>query len=173
MLIRILQGERELARDNWELGQFAIPFQAAAKGQARVGVQFEIDADGILHVLARDTVTGAEQRVEMKSAVDVSDEAVEKMLADSLDHAFEDMNERAFTEAKLKAAEMIPAVRVGLERAGAELTEAERAQIAQCTEAVEVALASGAAPPIKKALAALDAATQRLAAILVEQAMRK
>ncbi len=172
MLIRVLQGEREVARDNWELGQFAIPFTPAPKGQARVGVQFEIDADGLLHVLARDTLTGHEQRVEMKSAVDVSDEAVEKMLADSLEHAFEDMNERALTEAKLKAAEMLPAVRLALERAGAHLTETERQDITRGTEAVEVALASGAAPPLKKALAALDQATQRLAAILVEEAMR-
>lgn len=171
MLIRVMQGERELVKDNWELGQFAIPFAAAGKAQARVGVQFEIDANGILHVLARDTTTGAEQRVEMKSAVDVSDEAVEKMLADSLENAFEDMNERAFTEAKLKAAEMLPAVRTGLARAGGELTEAERTEITRYTEAVEIALASGGAPPLKKALAALDAATQRLAAILVEQAM--
>jgi molecular chaperone DnaK len=172
MLIRVLQGERELARDNWELGQFALAFEPAAKGHARVGVQFEIDADGILHVLARDTRTGAERKVEMRSAVDVSDEAVEKMLEDSLEHAFEDMNERAFTEAQMKAAEMLPAVRVGLERAGALLTEAERAEIARCTAAVEAALAAGAAPPLKKALAALDEATQRLAALLVEQAMR-
>lgn len=172
MLIRVMQGERELSRDNWELGQFAIPFEPAPKGGARVGVQFEIDADGILRVLARDTTTGREQRVEMKSAVDVSDEAVEKMLADSLENAFEDMAERAFTEARLKATEMLPAVRMGLERAGHELTEAERGEIARAMEGVEIALASGAAPPLKKALAALDAATQRLAAILVEQAMK-
>ncbi len=172
MLIRVMQGERELCRDNWELGQFAIPFEPAPKGGARVGVQFEIDADGILRVLARDTTTGKEQRVEMKSAVDVSDEAVEKMLADSLENAFEDMAERAFTEAKLKASEMLPAVRMALERAGHELTQEERDEITRSTEAVEIALASGAAPPLKKALAALDSATQRLAAILVEQAMK-
>jgi molecular chaperone DnaK len=169
MLIRVLQGERELARDNWELGQFAIPFAAAAKGQARVGVQFEIDASGILHVLARDTTTGAEQRVEMRSAVDVSDEAVEKMLEDSLEHAFDDMNERAFTEAKMKGAEMLPAVRLALDRAGALLPDAERAAIAHAAAALEAALATGAAPPLKKALATLDEATQHLAALLVEQ----
>jgi len=105
--------------------------------------------------------------------VDVSDEAVEKMLADSLEHAFEDMNERAFAEARLKAEEMLPAVRTGLQRAGTALTEEERVEISRCTDAVQVALASGAAPPLKKALAALDTSTQRLAAILVEQAMEK
>ena len=58
MSIKVLQGEREMARDNWPLGQFEIEFEPAPKGVARVGVQFEIDANGILHVLARDTKTG-------------------------------------------------------------------------------------------------------------------
>jgi molecular chaperone DnaK (HSP70) len=55
-------------RDNWRLGEFELPFEPAAKGHARVGVQFEIDANGILHVLARDTKTGAEKVVQMTSA---------------------------------------------------------------------------------------------------------
>src|SRR5207248_2284436 len=101
MAIKVLQGEREMARDNWELGQFEIEFDPAAKGIPRVGVQFEIDADGILHVLARDTKTGREKIVEMKSAIEVTDEAVEAMLAESLEHAFEDVNERIWIETKL------------------------------------------------------------------------
>ena len=71
MLIHVLQGERELARDNWSLGRFDLEFERAARGVARVGVQFEIDANGLLHVLARDTKTGRQKMVEMKSAVDV------------------------------------------------------------------------------------------------------
>ncbi|HZE13253.1 MAG TPA: molecular chaperone DnaK, partial [Chthoniobacterales bacterium] len=110
MSIKVLQGEREMARDNWPLGQFEIEFEPAAKGVARVGVQFEIDANGILHVLARDTKTGAEKIVEIKSAIDVSDEAVEAMISDSLEHAFEDMSERVWTETMLKAQEMLRAV---------------------------------------------------------------
>src|SRR5204862_1003586 len=72
MLIHVLQGERERARDNWSLGRFTIDFEPAPKGIARVGVQFEIDANGILHVLARDVRRGLEKVVEMKSAVDVA-----------------------------------------------------------------------------------------------------
>ncbi|MEY2559153.1 MAG: molecular chaperone DnaK, partial [Verrucomicrobiota bacterium] len=72
MSIKVLQGEREMARDNWPLGQFEIAFEPAPKGVPRVGVQFEIDANGILHVLGRDTKTGAEKTVEINSAVDVS-----------------------------------------------------------------------------------------------------
>ena len=172
MLIRVLQGERELAKDNWELGKFDLEFQPAAKGHARVGVQFEIDANGLLHVLARDTQTGQEKVVKMTSAVDVSDEAVEKMLEESLEHAFEDMNDRVFTEAKLKADEMLPAVRVAMEQIGVELDAAEREAIANDVRAVEAAIATGGASSLKKAVAALDASTQRLAAILVEKAIK-
>jgi molecular chaperone DnaK len=172
MLVRVLQGERELARDNWELGKFDLEFEQAPKGHARVGVQFEIDANGILRVLARDTKTGRERTVEVSSAVDVSDEAVEKMLEDSLEHAFEDMNDRAFTEAKLKAGEMLPAVRIALEQIGGELSDEERQTIASRVADVEAAIATGAAQPLKKAVAALDEATQRLAALLVERAMK-
>ena len=171
MLVRVLQGEREMARDNWELGKFELEFEPAPKSHARVGVQFEIDANGILRVLARDTKTGRERTVEMTSAVDVSDEAVEKMLEDSLEHAFEDMNDRVFTEAKLKATEMLPAVRIALEQAGGELSAEEKNAITAGVADVESAIATGAAQPLKKAVAALDEATQRLAAILVERAV--
>jgi molecular chaperone DnaK len=145
MLVRVLQGERELARDNWELGKFDLEFEQAPKGHARVGVQFEIDANGILRVLARDTKTGHEHTVEVSSAVDVSDEAVEKMLEDSLEHAFEDMNDRAFTEAKLKAGEMLPAVRIALDQIGGELSAEEKRTIATRVAEVEAAIATGAA----------------------------
>ena len=171
MQIKILQGERELAKDNWTLGEFELEFERVPKGQARVGVQFEIDADGILQVLARDTKTGAQKVVEMTSAVDVSDEAVEKMLEESIEHAFEDMSDRIFTEAKLKSDEMLPAVRTALERAGAQLSGEERGRIESALREVEAAVASGEAPRLKRANAALDEATQRLATLLVEQAM--
>ncbi len=171
MLIRVLQGEREMARDNWELGKFELPFEPAAKGQARVGVQLEIDADGILHVLARDVKTGAEERVKMQSAVDVSDEAVETMIAESLDHAFEDMAERVFTEAKLKAQEMLPAVRNALATLGEEVGAQERARIAALSAEVEEAMAGENPHRLKKATTALDEATQSLATLLMERAM--
>ena len=172
MLIRVLQGERELARDNWELGRFEIPFQPLPKGQARVGVQFEIDANGILTVLARDTSTGLEQVVTMTSAVEVSDEAVEKMLGDALENAFEDMNARVFTEARMKAEEMLPSVQKAMNLAAHLLSEEERSWIHACEAEVRGALAGEAAQPLKRAVAALDEATQGLAALVMELAMK-
>ena len=173
MLLRVLQGEREIANDNWELGRFELPFEPLPKGQARVGVQFEIDANGILKVLARDVATGKERVVEMASAVEVSDEAVEKMLEDALENAMDDMNARALTEARLKAEEMLPALEKALALAGDRLEEFERKHIKACALEVSRLLNGGSAPPLKRAVAALDEATQTLAAHLMEQALQR
>jgi molecular chaperone DnaK len=172
MKITVLQGERELAADNWMLGTFEIPFSPSPKGAARVGVQFAIDADGILQVLARDTASGREQITEIKSAVEVSDEAVEAMLAGSLEHAFEDMDARIFTEARLKAEEMLPAVEAALTQLASELPDAEAKEIRQRAIEVTSALTSKETTRLKQALTALDSATQTLATRLIERAMQ-
>ncbi len=169
--IHVVQGEREKAADNWTLGSFELGFTAGGRGSARVGVQFEIDADGILHVLARDTQTGEEKTVEMRSAVDVSDEQVERMIAESVEHAFEDYHARLLVETKLKSREMLPAVRHALELAGARLTPEDHAALGALTAEVETALAGDDLERLKTANAALDAGTQDLATLLMEQAM--
>jgi molecular chaperone DnaK len=167
MSVRVLQGERELANDNWELGRFEIPFEAAEKGKARVGVQFEIDVNGVLAVLARDVGTGRQVEVRMASAVDVSDEAVEKMLEDSLEHAFEDMAARVWTEARMKAEEMLPAVDAAMGMVGAELDTAERGEVEAALAGVRAALGGGRGDVLKAATQRLDDATQRLATLMV------
>jgi molecular chaperone DnaK len=171
MRIKVLQGERELAKDNWELGSFELEFAPVPKGVARVGVQFEIDADGILHVLARDTKSGGEKLLDLSSAVDVSDEAVEKMIAESLDHAFADMAERIWTEAALKSNELIPAVRSALTLVGDKLSDAERLEIEALVREVEAALESHDHQRLKQANSALDEGTQHLATFLIDRAM--
>jgi molecular chaperone DnaK len=170
MRVRVLQGEREMARDNWELGSFDVPFSPSPKGQARVGVQFKIDENGILEALARDVSTGVDTVVRIESAaVDVDDAAVEAMVSESVEHAFTDMAERVFTEARLKAEELLPAVEAVLAQ---ELTmDDERGEIESAAAAVRFALVGGAAHPLKSAVQRLDAATEALAARLVEQAM--
>jgi len=169
MTISVLQGEREMAADNWKLGGFEIPFPPAAKGSARVGVQFSLDADGILQVLARDTAAGTEKIVEIRSAVEVSDEAVEAMLAGSLEHAFEDMDARIFTEARLKAEEMLPAVESALAQLAPELPPEEVAEIRAKSAEVTSALDGKETLRLKQALDALDQATQGLATKLLEK----
>ncbi|TLD69519.1 molecular chaperone DnaK [Phragmitibacter flavus] len=176
MLIRVLQGERELAKDNWELGKVAVPFPPGPKGSARVGVQFALDANGILQVLARDTATQTDTVLEIQSAaVDVDDAQVEKMISESVDHAFEDMNERVWTEARLKAEELLGAVEeaLGLCEGMVEADEVEG--IRQCAANVEAVLKSGVhdARVLKQANQELDDATQTLAVMLVERAMEE
>ncbi|MEY4484721.1 MAG: hypothetical protein RL693_2173 [Verrucomicrobiota bacterium] len=176
MLIRVLQGERELAKDNWELGSIAIPFPAGPKGSARVGVQFAIDANGILQVLARDTATNSDTVLEIQhAAVNVDDERVEKMISESVDHAFEDMNERIWTEAKLKSDELLGAVEEAMPMFAGELSAGELEQIQTYVAEVYSISQSEAhdAKALKKANQALDDATQTLAVLLVERAMEE
>jgi molecular chaperone DnaK len=172
MRITVLQGEREIAKDNWKLGEFEIPFAPAPRGQARVGVQFEIDADGLLSVLARDVATGRDTQVKIQSAIEVSDEAVEKMLSDSLEHAFEDMDERVFTEACLKADEMLPAVETALRRLGEEVAPQQREKISGLVRQILEAKESHSLSNLRKALNELDEITEPLAARLVEGIMQ-
>jgi len=170
MRVRVLQGEREMARDNWELGVFDVTFPPVPKGKARMGVQFKIDENGILEVLARDVSTGTDTVVKLgNAAVNVDDEAVETMVSESVEHAFSDMAERVFTEARLKAEELLPAVEMVLAQGLAR--DEERAEIEAAADAVRRALESGAATPLKSAVQRLDAATEALAARIVEQAM--
>ena len=171
MSITVLQGEREMSRDNWPLGRMDVAFPQAPKGQARVGVQFELDANGILHVLARDTSTGLDTLIDIQSAVEVSDEAVEKMLGDSLEHAFEDMDERIFTEAKLKADEMLPAVDTALIALGDEVPGEVRAAISALVEKIRAALEARSTSDLKNLLRELDAVTEPLAAALIEKTL--
>jgi molecular chaperone DnaK len=204
MLIHVLQGERERAKDNWSLGRFTLEFEPASSGTVppacsgksppppeqagravplprgvpRVGVQFEIDANGILHVLARDTKTGREKIVQMKSAVDVDDSAVQQMVEESVEHAFEDIASRRWIEAKLKANELASAARKGLADCAAELEAGYREQVEAAVREVESSLAtensetqSGDLKRLQSACAALDEATHPLADLLMDKAM--
>ncbi|MEO1863725.1 MAG: molecular chaperone DnaK, partial [Verrucomicrobiia bacterium] len=141
VLIHVLQGEREKAADNWSLGRFTLEFEPQPKGVAKVGVQFEIDADGILHVLARDIKTGNEKLVEMASAVEVDDAEVQQMIEESVEHAFDDIEERRWIEAKLRAEQTAAATRKGLESLGGELVDDQRGAIESALAAVESLLA--------------------------------
>ena len=172
MRVRVLQGERELAKDNWELGQLVVAFQAAEKGRARVGIQFSLDENGILAVLARDIATGTDTLLEIcGAAVDVDDAAVAAMVGESVEHAFEDMAARVLTEARLKAEELLPAVEQAMADASEMLEEGEIGLIESSAQRVKELLVAGEANSLKAAVQALDQATERLAALLVERAL--
>jgi molecular chaperone DnaK len=178
MLIHVLQGERERAQDNWSLGKFALEFERAPRGVPRVGVQFEIDSNGILHVLARDTRTGTEKVVQMKSAVDVNDADVQRMVEESVEHAFDDLTSRRWIEARLKAQQTIEATQNGLEQSGSEITTEQRDRIVNALDALRNVLAaedsttqSGDLRTLKEKHGALDEATKPLAELMMDRAM--
>ncbi len=178
MLIHVLQGERERAQDNWSLGRFEIEFEPAPKGVPRVGVQFEIDANGILHVLARDIKTGHQKIVTMKSAVDVADEEVQRMVEESVEHAFDDLRFRQWTEAKRTAIETLTATRKTMAEYDADLDADYRQQILDGLLGVEAVLEqenratkTGDPAALKAATARLDEITQALAAHAMDQVM--
>jgi molecular chaperone DnaK len=171
MKIQVLQGEREMAKDNWSLGQFEIEFAPAPKGVPRVGVQFEIDANGILGVLARDVKTGHQKVVQLKSAVDVKDEDVEKMVAESVEHAFDDVAQRQWIETKRKSGDMLGATRQALAQVGALIVPAEVKEIEALMHGVEQALERENLTELKAANAKLDQGTQALADLVMDLAM--
>lgn len=174
MKVRVLQGERELAQDNWELGVVEVPFEVAEKGQARVGVQFSLDASGLLEILARDTATGRDTFLKIESAaVDVADSQVERMVSESVDHAFEDMSARVFVEAQLKAEELLAALGPALAEVGDVLSEEDLREVKEAEEGVKKELASEerSGALLKAAVEELDQATEQLAALVVERAL--
>ncbi|MDB4627060.1 Hsp70 family protein, partial [bacterium] len=110
--------------------------------------------------------------LEVKNAaIDVDDKRVEAMISESVDHAFDDMSERVFTEAKLKSEELLPAVDQALALIGDQLDNTDRQEIQDATEAVKQALANRDATELKQANAKLDDATQQLAALLMQKAL--
>jgi molecular chaperone DnaK len=178
MLIHVLQGERERAKDNWSLGRFTIDFERAPKGVPRVGVQFEIDANGILHVLARDIKTGKQTIVQMKSAVDVDDADVQKMVEESVEHAFDDLKARQWIEEKIKAGTNLTATRQTMAQYINELEADYKKQIEAAIEELEKVLETedpktkfGDPRKLKEANAKLDEVTKPLADFAMDKAM--
>lgn len=178
MLIHVLQGERERANNNWSLGRFEIEFESAPKGVPRVGVQFEIDANGILHVLARDIKTGKQKIVQMKSAVDVDDSEVQKMVEESVEHAFDDLRFRQWTEAKRTAGDNMMATRKHMGEFAAELDPEYKKQIEDVLGQLEQVLATedsrtktGDPKKLKEMNLKLDEVTKPLADFAMDKAM--
>ncbi len=178
MLIHVVQGERERVKDNWSLGRFEIEFEPAPKGVPRVGVQFEIDANGILHALARDVKTGHQKIVQMQSAVDVDDADVQKMVEESVEHAFDDLRVRQWIEAKIRAGETITATRKTMAEYASELEADYKVQLDAALEEIESVLSTedprtktGEPKKLKEATAKLDEVTKPLAEHAMDKAM--
>ncbi len=172
--IHVLQGERQMASDNWSLGNFALEdITAAPAGVPRIGVQFTIDADGILHVLARDVNTGRETVVKMKSTIGVSKEQVEKMVRDSLEHEKEDAAKKELFDAKTEADKVLTATRKALNKCRHLLKDNELALIGEAISNTEAAISRNDTAGIKETTNKLNQATEHLASLLLGETAKE
>ncbi|MFM8551834.1 MAG: molecular chaperone DnaK [Nitrospiraceae bacterium] len=171
--IHILQGERELAKDNRSLARFQLKVPPLPAGVPRVEVQFLIDANGILHVTAKDVRTNQAQSIEVKPSYGLTDEEVEKMIGESFKFAAEDLKARQLIEARTEA----EAIRKATEKAmglGGRLIGPKE------TETIRASLASLAAAEagedhraIRARIADVEQATHHLAEVLMDNSLKE
>jgi molecular chaperone HscA len=162
--IHVLQGEREMVADNRSLAHFTlhgIPPMPA--GMARLEVTFRVDADGLLHVHAKELTTGLEQTVSVKPTYGLDDATVERMLVDALDHGETDLGKRQLAEASVEARRILRATAKALDSDADLLEDGERARIERACEELEKATAGSSAAVIRSHIEALDGVTQAFA----------
>jgi Fe-S protein assembly chaperone HscA len=171
--IHVVQGERELAADCRSLARFdlkGIPPMAA--GLPRIEVRFLIDADGILHVSAREQRSGKAAQIEVKPTYGLTDEQVENMILDSFDHAEEDFSRRLLIEARNEADAILAAVgRAPQNPAWNELSAEEQAAIAVARDRLVLVKQGSDLHAISQAMVALDKATRRFAELMMDAAV--
>ena len=177
--IHVLQGERELVADNRSLARFklrGIPPMPA--GMPRVQVQFQIDANGILSVTAREQRTDVEQTIEVKPSYGLTDEEVERMLLDSFEHAEADFAARLLIEARNEAEAVIMATEKSLrspdfpEIEKTELAAGERQKIDSVLAGLKMVMNSTDRETIQKWTHALNDATQHLAEVMMNRSVQ-
>ena len=167
MTVHVLQGEREIASANKSLARFDLAGIApAARGMPQIEVTFDIDANAIMHVSAKDSATGKEQRIEIKSSAGLSEEEIDKMVQDAEAHAEEDRKFHETVTARNKADAMVHATRSSLKELGDKIGDDDRKTIDTAIEGVEAAMKEDDKE-------AIDAATNKLteaAQVIYQQA---
>ncbi len=162
--IHVLQGEREMAKDNKSLGQFNLSdIPAAARGMPQIEVNFDIDANGILHVSAKDKATGKENKITIKANSGLSDEEIEKMVKDAEANADEDKKARELVDVRNQCDSLIHSVKKTLSEHGDKVNPEEKAGIEQAIQDAEAALKDGSKEDIESKTQALATASQKLA----------
>ena len=165
MTIHVVQGERELVADCRSLAKFTlrgIPPMAA--GAARIRVTFQVDADGLLSVSAREQTTGVQAQIEVKPSYGLDDETITQMLRDSMANAKDDAAARARAEAKVEAEGLMAAVQAALDLDADLLDEAELSDIQNLMAQLHNSLPNHTADQIRAAVQALSHATDDFAA---------
>jgi molecular chaperone DnaK len=162
--VHVLQGEREVASGNKSLGRFDLSdIPPAPRGMPQVDVTFDIDANGIMHVSAKDKATGKENKIVIKSSSGLSDEEIEAMITDAEAHAEEDRKVRELVEARNQAEGMLNGVRKSLEEMGDKVEASERDAIEAASTELEEALKGDDVEVINEKTTTLATASHKLA----------
>ncbi|AXV67215.1 MULTISPECIES: molecular chaperone DnaK [Pseudoalteromonas] len=172
--IHVLQGERKRASDNKSLGQFNLEgIRPAQRGTPQIEVTFDVDADGILHVSAKDKDTGKEQKITIQASSGLSDEEVEKMVRDAEAHAEEDKKFEELVATRNQADAMVHGTRKQIEEAGDALPAEDKEAIEAAVSELEAAIKSDKKEEIEAKTQALAEKSQKLMEIAQAKAQQQ
>jgi molecular chaperone DnaK len=170
VLIQVFQGERELARDNKPLGNFELTGIAPApRGVPQIEVTFDIDADGIVHVSAKDRGTGKEQSMRISGGSALAKEEIERMIKEAEEHADEDRQRREEAEVRNTAEQLVYSTEKFLRDSDDKLPEEGKAEVNSAIADLKKALEGTDIGEVKAKHEALSAASQKLGAALYAQ----
>ena len=168
--IHVLQGERDFSKDNRTLGQFNLTGIASApRGVPQVEVEFAIDANGILNVLATDKGTGKSQNIEIKGSSGLSEQEIETMRKDAEEHAADDLKARELVDSRNQAENVVYQIRQQLEEHGEKISPEVRGKIESAINEVETKVKGDDTEAIKRSVETLNAAAQELGKAIYEK----
>ncbi|WP_447971790.1 molecular chaperone DnaK [Nitrospira sp. M1] len=169
--IRVFQGEREMANDNKLLGQFdLVGIPSAPRGLPQIEVTFDIDANGIVHVSAKDMATQKEQSIKITASSGLSKEEVDQLVKDAQAHTEEDKKKRELVELKNQADTLIYSTEKNLSEHGDKVDEEEKTKITTAIADLKTALESGDAEAIQSSMQNLTTASHKLAEEMYKKA---
>lgn len=172
--IRVFQGEREMAADNKLLGQFdLVGIPNAPRGIPQIEVTFDIDANGIVNVSAKDKATGKEQQIRIQASGGLSDADIEKMVKDAQSHAEEDKKRRALVDAKNQADGLVHSAEKNLKEHGDKIPAADKETIEKDIAALKEAVAGDDAEKIEKLTEALTQSSMKIGEIIYKAEQEK
>ncbi len=172
--IHVLQGEREMASYNKTLGRFQlVGIPPAPRGVPQVEVTFDIDANGIVHVSAKDMGTGKEQSIEITASSGLSEEEIENLVKDAEMHADEDKKKREMIDARNMADSLIYSTEKAIKDAGDKLDDATKAEIDSAIENLKKAMEGEDKEELQKLTEELNQASHKLAEIMYQQASQE
>ncbi len=172
--IHVLQGEREMAHDNKSIGRFELAsIPPAPRGVPQIEVTFDLDANGILHVSAKDMGTGKEQSIKITASSGLSKEEIERMTRDAEAHAEEDKKRKSLVEAKNNGDSLVYATEKSLKEVGDKADAETKKKVESAIEAMKKSLEGEDVEAIKAATEELTQASHKLAEIMYSQASKQ